>query len=120
MPSAAIVSRFAPRTKNVTSSPALASRAPTKPPMAPAPITATFIVAPEGFMPIGSERPTAHARIRKFVAPYHDRRQEFLTLQQSHARAAASLGLACDRVLQRCALRPPTLFASKKSEVMPI
>src|SRR3977135_4127905 len=43
MPLLRIASRFCPRTMNVTSSPASASFAPTRPPMAPAPMIAIFM-----------------------------------------------------------------------------
>src|SRR5437867_12997813 len=46
MPWLRIAARLSPRTMKVTSSPASASLAPTRPPIAPAPITATFMLNP--------------------------------------------------------------------------
>src|SRR2546425_8122592 len=46
MPWLRIAARLSPRTMKVTSSPASASLAPTRPPMAPAPMIATFMFNP--------------------------------------------------------------------------
>src|SRR4051812_45325411 len=64
MPCARIASRLAPRTMKVTSSPAAASLAPTNPPIAPAPITATFMHPPgQHLRPSGGRHGSKRAAI---------------------------------------------------------